>query len=35
MYGIKAIVSKELRRVFNDKKIIMSIFVLPIIVVEA
>ena len=34
MYGIKAIVSKELRRVFKDKKMIMSLFVLPVILVE-
>lgn len=33
MYGIKAIVSKELRRVFKDKKMIMSLFVLPVILV--
>ena len=33
MYGIKAIVSKELRRVFKDRKMIMSLFVLPVILV--
>lgn len=33
MYGIKAIVSKELRRVFRDKKMVMSLFVLPVILV--
>ena len=33
MYGIKAIVSKELRRVFKDKKMIMSLFILPVILV--
>ena len=33
MYGIKAIVSKELRRVFRDRKMIMSLFVLPVILV--
>ena len=27
MYGIKAIVSKELRRVFKDKKMIMLSFI--------
>lgn len=33
MYGIKAIVGKELRRVFKDKKMIMSLFVLPVLLV--
>lgn len=33
MYGIKAIISKELRRVFKDKKMVMSLFVLPVILV--
>ena len=33
MYGIKAIVGKELRRVFKDKKMVMSLFVLPILMV--
>lgn len=33
MYGIKAIVSKELSRVFKDKKMVMSLFVLPVILV--
>lgn len=33
MYGIKTIVSKELRRVFKDKKMVMSLFVLPVILV--
>lgn len=33
MYGIKAIVSKELRRVFKDRKMIMSLFILPVILV--
>ncbi len=33
MYGIKAIVSKELSRVFKDKKMVMSLFILPVILV--
>lgn len=33
MYGIKAIVGKELRRVFKDKKMVMSLFVLPVLMV--
>lgn len=33
MYGIKAIISKELTRVFKDKKMVMSLFVFPVVMV--
>lgn len=35
MYGMKAIISKELTRVFKDKKLIMSLFVMPVALVIA
>ena len=33
MNGLKTIISKELRRVFTDRKLIFSMFILPAIVV--
>ena len=33
MNGVKAIIAKELRRVFFDKKMVFSLFILPVILV--
>lgn len=33
MYGIKAIILKELTRVFKDRKMIMSLFIMPVVLV--